>query len=382
MNRQSCVTSPPANARTGIPGLLRLAAVAWVVAGLGGCSTLSYYGQAVRGHWALMDQREPLVDILADAERDATLRAELGWLLAARVFAATELDLPDNDSYSTYAVLDRPYVVWNVVATPALSLEPKTWCFPVAGCVSYRGYFAKADAEAHAARLRATGYDVHIGGAVAYSTLGWFADPIVSPMLERGRIRAAEIIIHELTHQRLYIAGATRFNEGLATAAARVGLERWLQRAAPEGLATYRDRLRRQDRFRTLVESTREALEALYARTDLSEAEKRTRKAEQIAELRARYRWIRDTAWDGYSGYDAWFEEPINNAKLAGVATYHTLVPGFEALLARCSGDFARFFAAAERIGAAATPAARQAALENATNCATGTGETGPEALP
>jgi len=313
---------------------------------LAGCSTLTYYGQAIQGHLSLMAAREPIPELLADPATDAQLRRRLERARAIRAFASEALALPANDSYTTYAQLDRPYVVWNVVATPELSLEPRQWCLPVAGCVSYRGYFARADAEAYAQSLAEEGLDVYTRGAIAYSTLGWFDDPLVSPMLRQDDLALAEVIFHELAHQRLYVKGETMFNEGFATTVGEAGTRRWAERQGPETLQRYEQRLARREAFFDLVEAARGRLEAVYV-SDRPDPAKRRRKAAIIDDLRADYRKLKRDQWDGYSGYDAWFAAPINNAKLVSVATYRELVPAFRDLLAACDHHLPCFYQAA-----------------------------------
>jgi predicted aminopeptidase len=332
-----------------------------------GCTGLGYYGQAVRGHLALMQAREPVAELLRNPELDPELRARLEQSQGMRSFAIHELGLPDNSSYRSYVALDRPYVVWNVFAAPALSLEPERWCFPVAGCVAYRGYFAEADARAYAAELQAEGLDVFVGGAIAYSTLGWFDDPLLSSMLERGELALAGLIFHELAHQRLYVEDDTAFNEAFASAVEQVGVRRWLLREAPERSADYAAFLARRMQFEQLLAETRARLAAIYANPALDAAAKHAAKAAELDALGGRYAALR-ASWDGWPGYDAWFAEPVNNARLAAIALYRAQVPDFERWLAACGGDLERFYAAVDALAELDAPQ-RAARLRGAARC-------------
>lgn len=317
---------------------------------LAGC--VGYYGQAVRGHLAIMNEREPIDAVIEDPATDDGIRDRLQIVRDARDYASTALGLPDNDSYSTYVQLDRPYVVWNVFAAPEFSVEPRRWCFPVAGCVVYRGYFAQEGAERYAGKLTADGWDTYVGGVAAYSTLGRFDDPVLSTMLQWQDYQLAAIIFHELAHQVVYVKGDSQFNESFATAVEEVGLERWLRdRGDEEAFAAYRASAERAAAFNLLVADTRDRLAELY-RSGRSEDELRREKAAAFEDLRSRYRAQRE-AWGGYSGYDAWFEKPLNNAQLVPVSTYRRYVPAFRALLREVEGDLVAFYDACRVLGEA-----------------------------
>jgi predicted aminopeptidase len=321
-----------------------------------GCSSVGYYGQAVRGHLEVMGKRERIAVLLEDPATDAALAASLAGVLAIRDFASAELGLPDNDSYRTYTDLGRPYVVWNVVAAPQFSLSPEQWCFPFVGCLTYKGYFAEARAEREAQDLRERGYDVVVGGVAAYSTLGRFDDPFLNTMIGYTPARTASLIFHELAHQFLYVKGDTAFNEAFASFVAEEGVRRWLaQRGDAQEAAAWRARERRRQQFTALVLDGRSRLQALYAREDLDDAARLEAKRAELSALQQRYATLRDTAWEGYDGYDRWFAE-VNNARLASVATYRRLVPAFAALLAQQDGDFAAFLAASEALAALPAP--------------------------
>lgn len=331
-----------------------------------GCGTLGYVSQSVSGHVALLRSAKPVPQWLADEHTPAELKERLALSQRMREFAVTELNLPDNASYRRYADLQRGAAVWNVVAAPPLSLTLKTWCFPVVGCVGYRGYFDRAQADALAESLRAQGFETTVYGVPAYSTLGklpgdFFADPLLSTFIRYPEGELARMIFHELSHQVAYASGDTMFNESFATAVERIGGTRWLnERAMPQARADY-ERLdaRRRD-FRTLTQKYRRQLDALYkaARPD---AQKRIDKAALMSQMRAEYNTLKTTAWGGFSGYDAWFAN-ANNASLGVLAAYNEWVPAFERLYEHEGRDFPRFYAAVKRL-AALPPDERHAQL-------------------
>jgi predicted aminopeptidase len=298
-------------------------------AALAGCDTLAYYGQAASGQLAIQRAARPVADVLADPATDAALRAQLRQAQAIREFAIRELSLPDDGSYRAYADLHRAFVVWNVVATPEFSLAPVLSCFPVAGCVAYRGYFARDDAEAYAAGLRAAGDDVLVYGVPAYSTLGWFDDPLLSTYLGDGAARLARLIFHHV----VYVKDDSTFNESFAVTVEREGLRRWRAahgEPAPETA--------RRDEFMARVASTRATLEALY-RTKVAPDEMRRRKREALAPLAP---WLARIP-----GFER--AQP-NNAVLASFATYTQRVPMFEKLLAEERGNLPAFYARVKRL--------------------------------
>lgn len=338
---------------------LLLASVA--VLALAACQS-GFYAQSIRGHLDLMGARQRVERLVVNPDTPEDLRAQLLMTTDIRSFAATVLALPGTDSYTTYVDLGRDYVTMNVVATPELSLRPLTWCFPVFGCVAYRGYFNETDAVAFAAELRASGLDVAIAGSSAYSTLGWFRDPLLNTMLYAAPYRVAGNIFHELAHQRVYVPDDSAFNESYAVAVERAGVRLWLNAVgSPELFANYERSAERQEGFIRLVLSARAELETLYA-SAASDEEKRRGKAAIIAELRHNYQDLR-ASWGGYAGYDGWFSQDLNNAHFAGVATYNTYVAAFTELLEEVGGDFAMFHATAEALGRL-DPATRVQALE------------------
>ena len=360
--------SPPA-IRPGITAPLsraaRLLSLAVAVLVLAGCSTVGYYAQAVSGHLGLLTSARPVAQWLDDPATSADLRQRL--LLAQRIrrFAADELGLPDNASYTAYADLGRPAVVWNVFATPELSLQLKTWCYPVAGCASYRGYFKQAEAQALAETLRAAGHDVNVAPVPAYSTLGWTnwlgGDPLLSTFIQWPEAELARLIFHELAHQVAFAGGDTVFNESFATAVERAGLRRWIEASQRPDLAhaLAQADARRED-FLALLLAHRSQLAAVYA-SDLDDAAKRQRKRQVLADLKAAHQRIRAERWGGFAGYDRFFDRELNGAHLAAVGAYNDLVPAFEALLARQGGDLRAFFSQVQQLARLPLPERRAA---------------------
>lgn len=313
-----------------------------------GCANLQYYAESISGQFAIWSHEQPIEAVLADPDADPALKRKLQRVLDIRSFATTELGLPDNGSYRSYADLRRSYVVWNVFAARELSLEPKRWCFNFVGCVSYRGYFSKEKAEKFARGLRENGYDVYVGGVSAYSTLGWFADPILNTLISKSDTDLAAVIFHELAHQVVYVAGDSAFNESFATAVEMEGLRRWLTHngSAEQREVSARSRTR-HDAFLALLSRYRANLEQLYA-SELPDEDKRAEKGRVFAAMREEYQALKD-GWGGYAGYDRWFEH-ANNAALASIATYTDFVPGFEQLLAEERSDLRRFYREANRL--------------------------------
>lgn len=316
---------------------------------LGGCATLRYYTQAVRGQLDLMRRATPIEEELRSAAVPAAIKDKLRSVVRMREFASRELALPDNGSYKSYADLGRRYVLWNVFAAPEFSVEPVTSCFPVAGCVSYRGYFGEADAEAEGAAQRERGYDVYIGGVPAYSTLGWFDDPVLSTFIRYPDAELARLMFHEISHQVLYVKNDTRFNESFAAAVEQAGVARWLAQRGNEGERAAYARLQDMKREFLALLVKYQANMKQYYRQDLPPEQKRLGKAQRFTEMEEEYRQIK-SSWGGFAGFDRWFAGKPNNATLASVALYTELVPAFNALLAREGGDLPRFYAAAKEL--------------------------------
>ena len=316
---------------------------------LGGCAALGYYAQAARGQMDLLRRATPIEQELANPAVAPELKTKLREVMRIREFASRELDLPDNDSYKRYADLGRRYALWNVFAAPEFAVAPITFCFPIAGCVAYRGYFVEADAQAAAVVLRAQGNDVYVGGVPAYSTLGWFDDPVLSTFIRYPEAELARLMFHELAHQLLYVKGDTRFNESFAVTVERAGVERWLaangnarERASYEHLQAIKSG------FVALLLKYQGILKAYY-QLDIPAEQKRQGKARRFAEMEAEYRELK-ASWGGFAGYDRWFAGNPNNATLASVALYTDLVPAFTALLDREGGDLPRFYAAVKAL--------------------------------
>ena len=355
----------PASASGSATRALRGLLLLGLAALMAGCAQLGYLSQSVSGHLSLVAAARPVDDWLADPATPADLRERL--LLSQRIrdFAVAELRLPDNASYRRYADLGRRAAVWNVVAAPELSLELRTWCFPVVGCVGYRGYYDQAEAEAFAEPLRAAGLEVQVYGVPAYSTLGklpgsYFADPLLNTFLHYGEGDLAKLIIHELAHQVAFAPGDTEFNESFATAVERIGGGRWLQQHAGAAAreAFQRSEVLRSD-FRALGQRYRERLDALY-RSTASEADKRAGKRALMDQMRAEHAALKAGPWAGFSGYDGWFAR-ANNASLALMAAYNAQVPHFERLFEREGRDFERFYAEVRRLAALPTEQRRAA---------------------
>ncbi|MDE2276253.1 MAG: aminopeptidase [Burkholderiales bacterium] len=350
----------------GVRGALLLAAAVAALALTSGCSTLAYYAQAAGGHLRLMHSARPVAQLLADPATPLALRQRLLLSQQIRDYAVSALGLPDNDSYRRYADLHRSAVVWNVVAAPALSLTLRTWCFPIMGCVGYRGYFDRADAQALADRLQDEGLDVDVYGVPAYSTLGWSnwlgGDPLLSTFIGWPEGALARLIFHELAHQVAYARDDTTFNESFADAVAQIGGRRWMAaHASAQAQAADQAAQQRQRDFQALTLAARAQLEQLYA-SGLSPDVERERKAAVFARLRAGYAVMKARRWGGYSGYDRWFAT-ANNASLGVLAAYNALVPAFERRFDADGRDFKRFYADVRAL-AALPRAERRAKLE------------------
>ncbi|MEZ5663819.1 MAG: aminopeptidase [Burkholderiaceae bacterium] len=353
---------------------------------LGGCASpdtgLGYYWQSVSGHLQLMQAARPVNDWLQDPGTAPALRQRLDLSQRIRSFASTALALPDNTSYRRYADLGRRAAVYNVVAAPAFSLTLKNWCFPVAGCVGYRGYYDEAAAHRYADTLPAD-LDVMVYPVPAYSTLGWLnwagGDPLLNTFIGYPEGELARLIIHELAHQVLYVQGDTLFNESFATAVERLGGQQWLeQHALPAARDEYRRFDLRRQAFRELTRGVRERLGELYAEPALDDAARRVRKAAIMAQFRADYRTLRED-WGGYAGFDAWVAR-ANNASFGAQAAYDELVPGFTALFRQSGSNFERFYEAARDL--AGRPQAERHAVLRERAAETLTAQGRPQRLP
>jgi predicted aminopeptidase len=329
--------------------LLRAALAAALIGALPGCGT-TYLAQAAAGQWHVMHERRPIEVVLADQHTPQPVRETLTDARDAREFASRELHLPDNSSYKTYADIGRPYVVWNVVATPEFSVEPKHWCFPIAGCVAYRGYFSEHKAQEFAAGLASKDLDVVVEGVPAYSTLGKLSDPLLSSMLSYGETELAATIFHELAHQLLYVKNDSQFNEAFAVTVEEAGLDRWLKaRGEPDEIQAHRKMRERERAFIALFARGRARLARLYA-SGLPPAEMRQQKSEILLDIGKELTQLQQQLHVHSIVYDEWLAHGLNNAHLASLATYYDCVPGFEHLLAEQGGDLPRFYAAAREL--------------------------------
>ena len=329
-----------------------------------GCRTFSYYTQAIRGQYEILGKQRSIARLVADPKTPPPLREKLQLVTSLRAFAAQELRLPVDGHYEKYADLHRRFVVWNVEAAPEFSLEAKTWWYPFIGSLKYRGYFTREAAVNYAATLQKQGYDVYLGGVTAYSTLGWFKDPVLNTFLYDPEAELAETLFHELGHQRVFVGGDTDFNEAFATAVGQEGARRWLRAKGDEaGLNDYLAQVRRTMQFAHLVKQTRKRLQILYgdepnangkltaAKTPPASSPEQLwrRKQDLLDDMKQEYQALK-TQWGGISEYDPWFARPLNNAQLNSVASYYDLVPGFEKLLAENGGDLEQFYQAVETL--------------------------------
>ena len=306
---------------------------------LGGC----YVMHTARGQWGVMSKREPIPKVIASVATPPAVSTQLQRVLGMRDFAVRELGLPDNGSYRSYADVGRPFVVWNVFAAPEFSIEPRRWCFPIAGCIAYRGYFSEPKARKYAAQLERAGLDVYVGGVAAYSTLGHFDDPVLNTMIGWSDVQLAAIMFHELSHQLLYVPGDSSFNESFASVVEGEGVRRWLSAQGREkDLESYRRYQRRYAQFAGLLIDTRRRLGELY-RSGVPRAEMRQGKQATFARLAEEHARLK-AEWGGRSEFDRWFASGINNAHLVSVATYEECVPRIQAVLDATGGDLAEFY--------------------------------------
>jgi predicted aminopeptidase len=328
----------------------RLTLAVVVLAALSGCTSTMYLLQAANGEWHVIHGRKPIVQVIDDPQTPEPLIRELAEAREARDFASRVLMLPDNDSYRTYVKIDRPFVLWNVVAAPALSVYPKQWCFPIAGCVAYRGYFKEKRARAFAAALKQRGYDVVIEGVPAYSTLGKLPDPVMSTMMRYGSDDLASTIFHELAHQLLYVRNDSRFDEAFAVTVEDEGLKRWLEhKGRPARIAQLRKEHAEERQFIALLRQTRDRLARVYA-SDAPRAAKLSAKRRIFAGLADDIHALEHRLAVRFPLYDQWIADGLNNAELVSVGTYYDCVPGFERLLRQEDDDLPRFYDAARRL--------------------------------
>jgi predicted aminopeptidase len=344
------------------PGLL-LAVLA-----VSGCQTLSFYSQAIKGQYQIVAHQQKITKLLADSATPGPLKAKLQLVQNLRAFAAKDLKLPVDGHYQRYVDVHRPFVVWTVEAAPEFSLEAESWWYPLVGSLDYRGYFSEAGANKYAARWEKKGCDVYVEGVEAYSTLGWFKDPVLNTFISNPEADLAETIFHELGHQRVFASGDTDFNEAFATTVGREGARRWLRaQGNTNALAPYLAELRRTDEFAHLIAQTRARLAALYGdrpteggsfqagweKRPFAPDQLRRQKRQILDRLQQEYARLKTTQWAGDSRYDEWFAHGVNNAKLNSVAAYYDLVPAFEHLLQLKGGDLEQFYQAADQLARA-----------------------------
>lgn len=323
--------------------IVKLTALIGQLGVLTACTNLPYYAQAIGGHFDVVHRSQPIQRLIADPDVDSQLKQSLIKVMQLREFASRELKLPDNLSYTSYADLERPYVVWNVFASPELSLKLKEWCFVQVGCVNYRGFFSQAQAERYAEELRNEGYDVHVGGIRAYSTLGWFSDPVLNTFIGYSEMNLARLIFHELAHQVVYVPDDSVFNESFATAVEHEGVRRWFeQHGTTSQQAVLTARQERETLFIDLVFKHRDRLRVLF-QSNASDAEKRDQKARILEEMRTEFLHHKTQRAD-FGAYDQWFAQPLNNARLATVSIYTQWVPAFQAMLEHNGHDMTQFF--------------------------------------
>jgi predicted aminopeptidase len=307
------------------------------------CSNLSYYFDAANGHMDLLDKAEPIDEILQRPDLDGKFRQQLITFQQARDFASQYLYLPGNDSYRSFSDLGREYVVWNVVATNEFSIKPQKWCFLFVGCLTYRGYFEKHKVDAFADELKQQGQDVYVSGVSAYSTLGWFDDPVVSSMLYNNEARRVGIVFHELAHQLMYRKNSTTFNESFAMVVEEEGIRRWFESRNKQALLEqYKEDKAKSRQFHQMLVQTKNRLNMLYTQ-DLDDTEKRQKKQRYLQAIKSEYTKLRQQ-WNGYSGYDKWMSQELNNAHFVLVQTYHDLVPMFKAMLKQKNNDLESFY--------------------------------------
>ncbi len=321
----------------------------FIMCAASGCSSLGYYTQSINGQLEILVKRQPIEQLINENRLPPETIGQLKQVREIRSFAINDLGLPDNISYMHYADLGRNFVVWNVFATPELSLQSREWCYLIAGCLSYRGYFSEHAAHTYGNELKAQGFDVFVGGVAAYSTLGWFADPVLNTMLQRGDAYLAKVIFHELAHQRVYIKNDTEINEAFADTVADVGMRRWLANNKSYPYEEFAKTQKQEDEFVELVMRYRNQLDNLY-KSETPDTQKRLSKSVIFEQMIDEYRQTQ-TGQDGPDRYASWFATGLNNAKLMAVVTYRKYLPGFKKMLLAVDNNLERFYQLAEQLG-------------------------------
>jgi len=309
---------------------------------ISGCASLNYYTQSVQGQFEVFQKRQAISNLLEENNISDTLRNKLNTVLVLRDFSIRQLGLPDNKSYLTYANLERNYVIWNIFATEEFSLDPIKWCYLIVGCLNYRGYFTESDARQHAAELEKQGYDVYLGGVSAYSTLGWFDDPVLNTMLRWSDIRLATVMFHELAHQQLYIKGDTEFNEAYADSVALIGVKKWIVQGPDKNLLKKYEQSQVQEKqFINLIMRYKSLLNDIY-QSNQDDDLKRIQKKDLLQKMSDDHN-LMSANWER-NNYQKWFSEEINNAKLAAIVTYREYVPAFIEIYEKLGNDLFKFY--------------------------------------
>ena len=340
--------------------LLFCALIAFQVAG---CRTVAYYHQAALGQWQIERNKNPIQQLKKDPETNPELKEKFETIQDIRRFAFWNLNLPAEDAYDTYVALDRDYVVWNVTACPEFSMEPHRWWYPFLGKLKYRGYFDEAEAHQYAQTLETKGHDVAVEGVVAYSTLGWFRDPVFNTFMDWPDRAIAELLFHELSHRKVFLTGKTEWNEAFAVVTARAGVREWLtSKSLWDELETYETEIELEETFIELVLETKQELEQLYASFDSNDSDNPNSSSAimSITGKSAQKQSIYDAFRDRFENakvqnpslevYEGWMARPLNNARLSAIDTYYQWVPMFQKLQKRYTGDWSRFFDAVERL--------------------------------
>lgn len=319
------------------------------------CQSLGYYAQSARGQFQLYNQSKPIDNWLSENSADEKLKEKLHWIQQVREFASEELKLPKNKSYTEYADLDRNYVVWNIFAAPKLSLKPHRWCYPIVGCQAYRGYFSRQDAVDFAEKLKSQDFDVSLGGVRAYSTLGWFNDPVLNTFINYPKNDLAGLIFHELAHQQVYIKGDTVFNESFATLVEIKGVEKWLlEHATQDELLSYRQSQEFDNAVVKLILRHKQALEGIY-NSQLPDEVKIKQKALVFAALKREYAKLKQVSEMPDSSWNRWFTRDLNNANMIAIGSYYDKVDAFNKIYENVEGDFSAYYSEVKKLAKLST---------------------------
>lgn len=309
---------------------------------ISGCASVNYYAQSIQGQFEIIQKRQNIDFLLGTNNLPDSQRERLETVLKLREFSINQLGLPNNNSYSSYADIERDYVIWNIFATKEFSLSPIRWCYLIVGCLDYRGYFSESDAKQHAIKLKQQGHDVYLGGVSAYSTLGWFDDPVLNTMLRWSNVQLAKVMFHELAHQQIYIKNDTEFNESYAEAVATIGISKWLKASSDKNLLLeYKQTQSQEEQFIFLVMKYKALLGELY-QSETNEELMRSDKQALFKQMKDEYN-ILSHNWEK-DHYAQWFSSGINNAKLAAIVTYRQYTASFLSLFNKLGRDLERFY--------------------------------------